>query len=95
MLTLEDGFLARTYADDLKEYFQLIFLNRFGFEIDVEYKYVAKLEKRYEKENEHKLNLRIKQIEDNFMAAGEEAKSDNGAEKNKSMPNRKLKPLHF
>ena len=29
------------------------------------------------------------------MAAGEEAKSDNGAEKNKSMPNGKLKPLHF
>ncbi len=85
VLTLEDGFLARTYADDLKEYFQLIFLNRFGFEIDVEYKYVAKLEKRYEKENEHKLNLRIKQIEDNFMAAGEEAKSDNGAEKNKKV----------
>lgn len=28
VLTLEDGFLARTYADDLKEYFQLIFLNR-------------------------------------------------------------------
>ena len=95
VLTLEDGFLARTYADDLKEYFQLIFLNRFGFEIDVEYKYVAKLEKRYEKENEHKLNLRIKQIEDNFMAAGEEAKSDNGAEKNKKYAEQKAKAAAF
>ena len=95
VLTLEDGFLARTYADDLKEYFQLIFLNRFGFEIDVEYKYVAKLEKRYEKENEHKLNLRIKQNEDNFMAAGEEAKSDNGAEKNKKYAEQKAKAAAF
>ena len=86
------GFLTK---HDLKEYFQLIFLNRFGFEIDVEYKYVAKLEKRYEKENEHKLNLRIKQIEDNFMAAGEEAKSDNGAEKNKKYAEQKAKAAAF
>ena len=67
VLTLEDGFLARTYADDLKEYFQLIFLNRFGF----------------------------KQIEDNFMAAGEEAKSDNGAEKNKKYAEQKAKAAAF
>lgn len=56
---------------------------------------LPRLEKRYEKENEHKLNLRIKQIEDNFMAAGEEAKSVMGQRRTKSMPNRKLKPLHF
>ena len=70
-------------------------LRNIGFEIDVEYKYVAKLEKRYEKENEHKLNLRIKQIEDNFMAAGEEAKSDNGAEKNKKYAEQKAKAAAF
>ena len=47
------------------------------------------------KKNEHKLNLRIKQIEDNFMAAGEEARAIMGQRRTKSMPNRKLKPLHF
>ena len=41
------------------------------------------------------LNLRIKQIEDNFMAAGEEAKSDNGAEKNKKYAEQKAKAAAF
>ena len=60
VLTLEDGFLSRTYADTLADYFKKIFLNRFGFEIDVSH---------YELENEHKLNLRVAQIEKNMRAA--------------------------
>ena len=39
--------------------------------------------------------MRIKQIEDNFMAAGEEAKSDNGAEKNKKYAEQKAKAAAF
>ena len=69
VLTLEDGFLARTYADNLTDYFKKIYLNRFGFEIDVEYKYASKTENHYEKENAHKLNLRVKQIEEQLQAA--------------------------
>ena len=69
VLTLEDGFLSRTYADTLADYFKKIFLNRFGFEIDVIYKYVKKEGRVYEVENEHKLNLRVAQIEKNMRAA--------------------------
>ena len=69
VLTLEDGFLARTYADNLTDYFKKIYLNRFGFEIDVEYKYAKKAESHYEKENAHKLNLRVKQIEQQLQTA--------------------------
>ena len=69
VLTLEDGFLSRTYADTLADYFKKIFLNRFGFEIDVIYKYVKKEGSQYELENEHKLNLRVAQIEKNMRAA--------------------------
>lgn len=69
VLTLEDGFLARTYADTLADYFKKIFLNRFGFEIDVVYKYVKKEGSHYELENEHRLNLRIAEIEKNMRAA--------------------------
>ena len=69
MLTLEDGFLSRTYADTLADYFKKIFLNRFGFEIDVIYKYAKKEGSHYELENEHKLNLRVAQIEKNMRAA--------------------------
>ena len=68
-LTLEDGFLSRTYADTLADYFKKIFLNRFGFEIDVIYKYTKKEGSHYELENEHKLNLRVAQIEKNMRAA--------------------------
>lgn len=69
VLTLEDGFLSRTYADTLADYFKKIFLNRFGFEIDVIYKYAKKERSHYELENEHKLNLRVAQIEKNMRAA--------------------------
>ena len=63
VFTLEDGFLAREFADTMTDYFKQIFLNRFGFEIDVEYKYAVKSESSYEKEKQHRLNLRVKQIE--------------------------------
>ena len=69
VLTLEDGFLSRTYADTLADYFKKIFLNRFGFEIDVIYKYAKKEGSHYELENEHKLNLRVAQMEKNMRAA--------------------------
>ena len=69
VLTLEDGFLSRTYADTLADYFKKIFLNRFGFEIDVIYKYAKNEGSHYELENEHKLNLRVAQIEKNMRAA--------------------------
>lgn len=69
VLTLEDGFLSRTYDDTLADYFKKIFLNRFGFEIDVIYKYAKKEGSHYELENEHKLNLRVAQIEKNMRAA--------------------------
>lgn len=95
VLTLEDGFLARTYADDLKEYFQLIFLNRFGFEIDVEYKYVAKLEKRYEKEMNISLILELSRLKITLWQQAKKPRAIMGQRRTKSMPNRKLKPLHF
>ncbi|MGN0318922.1 MAG: PolC-type DNA polymerase III [Lachnospira sp.] len=69
LFTMEDGFLARTYADSLTDYFKKLFLNRFGFEIDVEYEYKKKTESHYQKENEHKINLRVKEIEQKMLEA--------------------------
>lgn len=84
-LTLEDGFLSRTYGDNLADYFKKIFLNRFGVEIDVVYHYAPKEESHYEKEKEHKLNLRIAQIEKNLNAhsldaANADAKQSGGGD---------------
>lgn len=69
VFTIEDSFLAHQYADTLTDYFKKIFLNRFGFEIDVEYQYAKKKESQYERENAYKINLRVKEIENNMMAA--------------------------
>ena len=66
VITLEDGFMSRTYADDLKDYFTKVFLNRFHMEIDVIYQYAEKEESHYEKENKYKLSLRVAQIEKNI-----------------------------
>ncbi|MFR2512414.1 MAG: hypothetical protein ACLS9K_11030 [Lachnospira eligens] len=57
------------YADTLTDYFKKIFLNRFGFEIDVEYQYAKKKESQYERRKCIRVNLRVKEIENNMMAA--------------------------
>lgn len=72
VFTIEDSFLAHQYADTLTDYFKKIFLNRFGFEIDVEYQYAKKKESQYERENAYKINLRVKEIENNIKAAAED-----------------------
>lgn len=71
VLTLEDSFLAHKCADSLREYFKKVFLNRFGFDIDVEYEY-READKHYTKENEQLLSRRVKEIEDNMRVARQE-----------------------
>ncbi len=77
VITLEDGFMSRTYADDLKDYFTKVFLNRFHMEIDVIYQYAKKEESHYEKENKYKLSLRVAQIEKNINIAKENEAAEN------------------
>ena len=43
VFTIEDSFLAHQYADTLTDYFKKIFLNRFGFEIDVSWGFTVGL----------------------------------------------------
>ena len=83
-LTLEDGFLSRTYGEKLTEYFKQIFLNRFSMDIDVVYHYAPKEESHYEKEKEHKLNLRVAQIEKNLNMASSDSASKSNDKKSKS-----------
>ncbi len=82
VLTLEDGFLAHTYAETLADYFRKVFFNRFGFEIEVVYRYASKKENRYEREKEHALSLRVAEIERNMQAAaaGGDGVNDPGAQ---------------
>lgn len=68
-LILEDSFLAHTYDRTLREYFEKIFLNRFGFEIDVVYRYEKKKETNFEKENELMIARRVQEIQEKVLAA--------------------------
>lgn len=77
VLTLEDSFLARKCADSLREYFQKVFLNRFGFDIDVAYEY-RQVGKRYTAENEQLLSRRVKEIEDHMRVATQEEAAKTG-----------------
>lgn len=79
VFTFEDSFLSRTYADDLKEYFEKVFLNRFGFDIDVAYQYEEKTESKYEEENEYQLHMRVKAIEDRLRVIGGDKVETGGA----------------
>lgn len=72
VLILEDSFLAQKYAEDLRSYFEKVFLNRFGFEIDVENRYTDKTENPYIKENDYQLKLKVKAIEDNVRQINQE-----------------------
>ena len=63
VITLEDGFMSRTYADDLKDYFSKVFLNRFHMEIDVIYQYAKKKRVIMRKKIGISCFLRVAQIE--------------------------------
>ena len=102
VITLEDGFMSRTYANDLKDYFSKVFLNRFHMEVDVVYQYEKKEESHYEKENQYKLSLRVAQIEKNMNtvqenensehknAAGTKRKSNNSSNSNNEKYNKNI-----
>ena len=77
VLIFEDSFLAQAYAKDLKSYFEKVFMNRFGFEIDVENRYVKKAANQYEEENAYQLQLLVKAIEDNGNIANASNTSKN------------------
>ena len=74
MLYMEDSFLSKAHGADLVDYFKQIFLNRFGFEIDVEYEYVES-KSSFEKEKEYKVRRRVEEIQNNIREVDEEVKT--------------------
>lgn len=84
VITLEEGFLARTYAGTLVDYFKKVFLNRFGFEVDVTFEYAKKEGSHYEKENEHRLSLRVAEIQKNMKVAEKAADAKKSKDSSKS-----------
>ncbi|WP_027437893.1 PolC-type DNA polymerase III [Lachnospira multipara] len=73
-LYIEDSFLARAHGEDLVSYFKQIFLNRFGFEIDVEYEYVES-KSSFEEEKAYKVRRRVEEIQNNIKEVDEEVKA--------------------
>ena len=85
---------------NLTDYFKKYILTGLDFEIDVEYKYASKTENHYEKENAHKLNLRVQA--DRRAASGSmprmvvvKDKQLSDADKNKKKAEQKAKAAAF
>lgn len=73
-LHIEDSFLSRAHGEDLVNYFKQIFLNRFGFDIDVEYEFVESTSS-FEEEKAYKVRRRVEEIQNNIKEVDEEVKA--------------------
>ncbi|MDE6435296.1 MAG: PolC-type DNA polymerase III [Lachnospiraceae bacterium] len=61
-LTLDDTFLARTKSTDIKKYLEIVYKERFGFEIQVGFDFTEEQKDAIRRANEHKLDLEVWQI---------------------------------
>ncbi len=89
VFSMEDSFLARNCAESLRDYFKKVFLNRFGFDIDVECRYRAVEGRRFQEENDMLLSMRVKEIEDNLRVAMEAEEARENAKEKKKAENAK------
>ncbi len=78
VLILEDSFIAHSYDAKLKDYFEKVFLNRFGYEIDVVYRYEKAKSTGLEEAKAQQVALKVQQIQKN-LAMYDEDKVHDGA----------------
>lgn len=61
-LTLDDTFLAKKRSEDIKNYLEQVYRERFGFSIQVGFDFTEEQKDAIRKANDHKLQLEIEQI---------------------------------
>ncbi len=80
-LTLDDNFLAKNRSEEIKNYLESLYLERFGYEIQVGFDYTEEQKESIRRANEHKLNLEVHRIMEQ-VGAGQE-KQDGVAKEEK------------
>lgn len=61
-ITFEDSFVSRRFSESIKDYLYDMFLNRFGFDLEIRLYFEEKQESRRSKESEYKLNQMVQEI---------------------------------
>ena len=65
-LFLEDSFLARNKSQEIKQFLETIYKNRFQMELKVGFDYTEAQKKAFYEANRHKLNFEVNQIMDHL-----------------------------
>lgn len=79
-LTLDDTFLAKNKSTDIKKYLEMVYRERFGFEIQVGFDFTEEQKDAIRRANEHKLHLEVQQIMQQ-VTEGQEKSNENTADK--------------
>lgn len=87
-IILEDSFLAHEYDKSLRDYFYKMFLNRFGFEIDVNYRYEQVADRHLEEENAFQTARRVMEIQSNMHGSDSDVRD--GATGNSLKPKKNV-----
>ena len=61
-IMLNDDFIAKTRSADLKHYIEMVYKERFGFDVQVGFDYTEEEKDAIRRANEHKLDLEVSQI---------------------------------
>lgn len=95
-LFLEDSFLARNKSQEIKQFLETIYKNRFHMELKVGFDYTEAQKQAFYEANRHKLNLEVHQIMDHLaMQEGAEKVEEKGksdTKKTKEAPAKAKEP---
>ncbi|MBR0382484.1 MAG: PolC-type DNA polymerase III [Eubacterium sp.] len=83
ILNLEDSFIARDKAKDLKDYFESLFRDRFGCQIHVDCHFRNHLTSRHEEEKQHRLDREVGMVMERLEKAESADEGDRSAGKDK------------
>ena len=82
-LFLEDSFLARNKSQEIKQFLETIYKNRFQMELKVGFDYTEAQKKAFYEANRHKLNFEVNQIMDHLEMQEGIAKENSEKEETK------------
>lgn len=92
-LLLEDSFLARNKAQDVKQFLETVYERRFGIKVKVGFDFTEAQKKAFYEANRHKLNQEIHQIMDHLSEENEveQEKTDGSLHEKENIKKEKTK----
>lgn len=73
-MTVDDSFVTKQYAEEIREVIKQVMLEKFGYDIEIELKYEKNRKSRVDYENEYRINKMIEEISERTTAIPNDAK---------------------